>query len=361
MKIGIVTYHRTNNYGAVMQALATRFVLEEMGHEVYYVDYWPDYHKDSYKIFNYRKFIGSNLKGKIKQLISIIRDYNSKKKRIENFEEFFQTYIYPYCRQIDESFDVVVYGSDQIWRKQKALGAYNPFYFGKNELKTKHHVAYAASMGILPDNDTDKAEIKELVAHLGKISVREDDLRQLLLSLGATDVMLSLDPTLLLTSNEWDKFLPTETYTGEKYALLYSMGSNAFNIKEVEKFTNSKGLKLIILRGYATTKETETNITSAGPYEFIRLIRNAEYVFSSSFHGLAFSIIYGKQFFASFMNNTGRAKSLLDLIGYPERLIVPKCQIPQNLLPIDYSEVYEKISPVRTESLEYLTGIKNYV
>ena len=50
MKIGIVTYHRTLNYGAVMQSLATRFVLEEMGHEAYYVDYWPDYHKENYKI-----------------------------------------------------------------------------------------------------------------------------------------------------------------------------------------------------------------------------------------------------------------------------------------------------------------------
>ena len=51
MKIGIVTYHRTNNYGAVMQALATRFVLEDMGHEAYYVDYWPEYHKEMYQVF----------------------------------------------------------------------------------------------------------------------------------------------------------------------------------------------------------------------------------------------------------------------------------------------------------------------
>ena len=51
MKIGIVTYHRSLNYGAVMQSLATRFALEEMGHEVYYVDYWPDYHRKIYECF----------------------------------------------------------------------------------------------------------------------------------------------------------------------------------------------------------------------------------------------------------------------------------------------------------------------
>ncbi len=355
MKIGIVTYHRTNNYGAVMQALATRFVLEEMGHEVYYVDYWPDYHKDSYKVFNYRKFIKSNFIGKIKQLISIIRDYSSKKKRIENFEKFFQTHIYPYCRPVDDSYDVVIYGSDQIWRKQKALGTYNPFYFGDNNIKTKQHISYAASMGILPDNDDDKEKVKKLVSHLDKISVREEGLRQLLLSLGFENVSLSLDPTLLLSSEQWDKHLPTEGYTGEKYALLYSMGSNAFDMKEVKKFTDSKRLKLIVLRGYATTKETETNITSAGPSEFIRLIKNAEYVFSVSFHGLAFSIIYGKQFFTSFMRNSGRAESLLNQLGIKGRLLPPKSPIPQDETPIDYNAVRSKLETYRNEAFDFLT------
>lgn len=181
-------------------------------------------------------------------------------------------------------------------------------------------------MGILPDNDADKSKVKKLVSHLDRISVREEGLRQLLLSLGYTDVTLSLDPTLLLSLKNWDKHLPTEPYKGEKYALIYILGGNVFNLKEVKKFTDSKGLKLIILRGYANTKETETNITSAGPSEFICLIKNAEYVFSASFHGLAFSIIYGKEFFTSFNRNVGRAESLLNQLGIKGRLL------PQNLL-----------------------------
>lgn len=290
-----------------------------------------------------------------------MRDYNSKKKRIENFEKFFQTYIYPFCRQIDESFDVVVYGSDQIWRKQKALGAYNPFYFGDNNIKTEHHISYAASMGVLPDNDADKEIVKELVSHLDEISVREEGLSELLVSLGYNDVKLSLDPTLLLSSKDWYKHLPTEPYKGDKYALLYSMGSNAFDMKEVRKFTDSKGMKLIVLRGYASTKETETNITSAGPLEFIRLIKNADYVFSSSFHGLAFSIIFEKQFFASFMNNSGRAQSLLNIIGEPVRLLSPKSDIPQNFSPVNYENVSKRMIPYRNESIKYLQGIEKYV
>lgn len=358
MKIGIVTYHRAHNYGAVMQALATRFVLEEIGHEVYYVDYWPDYHKEKYQIFPKNKFKKLRFRPKIKFLITLCLYYKSKKKRIENFETFFQTHIYPYCRPVDDSFDVVIYGSDQIWRKQKEIGEYNPFYFGQNGINAQHHISYAASMGILPDNESDKSKVKELVAHLDKISVREEGLLQLLLSLGYTDVTLSLDPTLLLSPETWDKHLPTETYTGQKYALVYIMGANAFDLKEVKRFTDSKGLKLIVLRGYAATKETENNITSAGPYEFIRLIKNAEYVFSTSFHGLAFSILYGKEFFTSFMCNRERAESLLKIVGYPERLLAPKSPIPQNLPFVNYVEVAKRMKSYREESIKYLTEKK---
>ena len=359
MKIGIVTYHRTLNYGAVMQSLATRFILQEMGHEVYYVDYWPDYHRESYALFPMKKFMKYDILQKGKYLLMFVKLFKSKKRRIFNFEKFFQSQIYPYCRPVDSSFDIVVYGSDQIWRKQKSLGTYNPFYFGDNLIKTNHHISYAASMGILPDNEADKVKLKKLVSHIEKISVREEELQLLLLSLGFEDVSLSLDPTLLLSSKEWDKYLPTEKYIGEKYALMYILSSDAFDIKEVKKFTDSKGLKLIILRGNATTKETSTNITSAGPYEFIRLMKNAEYVFCVSFHGLAFSIIYEKQFYTSFTSNAGRAVSLLKQLGIERRMLAPKSPIPQNEMLIDYNIVRNKLEALSKESLEFLNELKN--
>lgn len=359
MEIGIVTYHRALNYGAVMQSLALRYVLQEMGHKVYYVDYWPEYHRESFALFPKKKFWEFNILQKAKFLLNLIMHFNSKKRRIDNFEKFFQIHIYPYCRPIDDSFDVVIYGSDQIWRKQRALGSYNPFYFGENNIKTKHHISYAASMGILPDNDADRLKVKELVAHLDRISVREEGLRQLLISLGYKDVTLSLDPTLLLGSEKWNNYLTIEPYTGEKYALMYIMSSNAFDMKEVKKFTDSKGLKLIVLQGNATSKETETNITSAGPYEFIQLIKNAEYVFSVSFHGLAFSIIYGKQFFTSFKYNSERASSLLNQFGLSDRLLPALSEIPQNYLDIDYDGVRQKLEKLGRESLSFLAAIQS--
>lgn len=353
MKIGIVTYHRAHNYGAVMQALATRFVLEEMGHEAYYVDYWPDYHKEKYQVFPKNKFKKLRFLQKIKFLITLCLYYKSKKKRIENFETFFQTHIYPYCRPVDDSFDVVIYGSDQIWRKQKEIGDYNPFYFGQNNLNTKRHISYAASMGILPDNESDKAKVKELVTHLDKISVREEGLLRLLHSLGRTDVDLSLDPTLLLTADMWDKYLPTIPYEGKKYILVYML-ADVFDLVEIKRFAKNKGLSMIVLRGGVKTAETKTNITNSDPYGFLRLMKNAEYVFCASFHGVAFSIIYGKQFYCSFKNNSGRAISLLRQLNLSDRLLPPQSSIPRNVSMIDYEKIRIIIEELREKSLDYL-------
>ena len=339
-----------------MQSLATRFVLEEMGHKVYYVDYWPNYHKEKYALFSFSKFSKLNWPQKVKYLHQLLKYYKSKKRRIESFESFFDIYIYPYCRSVDDDYDVIIYGSDQIWRKQSAIGAYNSVYFGKNELKAKHHISYAASMGILPDNETDKEIVKELVSHLDKISVREEGLRRLLLSLGCKDVTLSLDPTLLLSAEEWDRHLPVEPYRGPGYVLVYLLTTNPFDINEIKKFADSKKLKLIILHGYAMAKETKTNIISAGPYEFIRLIQNAEYVFSASFHGLAFSIIFGKQVFVSFKNNSDRASSLLDQLGLSDRLLPQKSKVPSNMPLIDFDDIRKKLKELRKKSLYGLTN-----
>lgn len=357
MKIGIVTYHRTNNYGACLQAVATRLVLEQMGHEVYYVDYWPKYHEAKYSLFSFYKLRNDSWRSNLKYIKNSLQYFSQQKRRIQNFESFLKEYIYPYCRSTEEDFDVVIYGSDQIWRKQRETKAYNPFYFGKNALKTKRHIAYAASMGILPSNERDKRIIKELVSHLDSVSVRENDLKLFLEELGIHHVHHSLDPTLLLDKEIWDKEIPTPEYKGEKYILVYIMGTNGFDLHQIQMFAERKCLKVIFLKGYATTKETETNIVSAGPSEFLRLVKNAEYVFTSSFHGLAFSIIYEKQVFASFVKNAGRARSLLSLLGLEDRLLPPKSSIPTECGNIDYDTVSAKLVNAREDSIDYLIKI----
>lgn len=353
MKIGILTYHRTLNYGACLQAVATRIVLEKMGHEVYYVDYWPEYHQGKYKVFSWNRFKNLRFLSKCKYLFNTLRYFRTRKIRNASFHSFLNTYILPYCRSIEDEYDAIVYGSDQIWRKQSELKAYNPIYFGKNELRTKKHIAYSASMGILPNNGADKEIVRKLVSHMDKIAVREKDLQALLFELGYKDVSLTLDPTLLLTASEWNKVVPTEPYTGPQYMLVYGIDKHFFNMQKIKAYADSRGCIVKVISGTATKKNTKNFITTAGVEGFLHLLRNAECIFTSSFHGLAFSIIYQKEFFASYPNNSNRAETLLDILGLKERLIKPQGDIP-NMRPLDYTIATKNLCNRKKLSLDYL-------
>lgn len=354
MKIGILTYHRSHNYGALLQAVATRFVLEQMGHEVYYVDYWPDYHRRMYALVNTKILFGLNVRRTLSYLKLLCLTYKSQKRRRQVMENFIRHYIEPYCLPVDSVFDVTLYGSDQIWRKQPEMDTYNPVYFGVNDFKAKKRISYAASMGILPNSDTDREKVKELIGHLDALSVREDSLARLIHSFGVTDVRISLDPTLLLNRKQWDEVIKPKAYMGSKYALFYDLLPNSFTRSQIENFTKDHELQLKTIYGYALRKETDEEICSISADGFLDLIRNADFVFTSSFHGLVFSILYNKPFYASFSKNSGRAESILSALGLQEYLLKPQSLIPNDFKAIDYNIVSEKMDVLRVESLNYL-------
>lgn len=104
-------------------------------------------------------------------------------------------------------------------------------------------------------------------------------------------------------------------------------------------------------------KDTEAEISLANPIEFLSLVKNAEYVFSSSFHGLVFSIIYHRQVFASFKTNAGRAKSLLNVLGMSDCYLENNQELPSNLPKIDYVIVDNKLKTLRKSSVDFLNSI----
>jgi len=355
MKIGILTYHRTLNYGACLQAVATRVVLEKMGHKVYYVDYWPKYHQGKYKIFSWKVFIPLPFKRKIRYVWGAIKHRKYIIRRANNFATFHNQYIIPFCKPLSETYDVVVYGSDQIWRKQKETKAYNPIYFGGRSIKAKKHISYAASMGSLPETEQDRSQVRELVSNFDKISVRENSLKNLLSELGIQNVTQSLDPTLLLSAREWNRIIPTPDYHGPKYVLVYGIGTVSFEMDEVKQYAQENKCIVKLLQSNGTATDTETLITTAAPDTFIYLVKNAECIFTSSFHGLAFSIIYQKEFFASFtQKKVSRAQSLLTTLGLKDRLLYPHTKIP-SCKDINYKKVESLLQDMRIESMRYLT------
>lgn len=357
MKIGILTYHRTLNYGACLQAVATRVVLENMGHEVYYVDYWPEYHKATYAPFRWSKFWWHGLRGKWKYVFKYIKYHKFQEKRIANFKVFQDEFISPFCKPLTEEYDIIIYGSDQIWRRQTMLKDYNPIYFGENNLHTKKHIAFSASMGILPKTEEQILRIRKLLSHMDRIAVREEDLMQLLKKIGYTEVTLTIDPTLLLNKDAWDNLFQPETYIGPNYVLVYTLGrKKIFDFTKIEEFARRLGLMVKYLESDGTHDDTDTHICQVAPKGFIELIQNATYVFTSSFHGLAFSIIYEKNFYVSYASNSNRAATLLSFVGLKERMIAPEADIPY-MTSIDYNDVNKKLNKLRQASNDYLSSI----
>lgn len=350
MKIGILTYHRSYNYGAIFQAVAIRFVLQQLGHEVFYIDYFPDYHRMVYALPQISKRFCIRHP---RAALYFYRDKSLKLWRKLKFEQFEKKYIYPYCSSIKDNYDLIIYGSDQIWRKQPYINAYNPFYFGKNELKAKKHIAYAASTDKIPDKEEDIKEFKQLLSYLDRISVRESDLLNSIREMGYYDAKCVLDPTLLLTCHQWDNVIPTKKKDDDNYILLYEL-QNAFDFDEVNQFAKEMGCTVKVIVGKAFYTKDKRFHTTCAPQEFIDYFRNAKYVFTSSFHGLAFSIIYHKEFYASFNVNSHRAVSLLKEIGCSNRLLLPKSKLPKEVDIINYEKVEKQLNVLRNISTVYL-------
>ena len=355
MKIGILTYHRSHNYGALLQAVALRTVLQKMGHEVYYVDYWPDYHRRIYSIPHF------SLKEIFTQPRTTIFQYRNicmMKKRKKNFDFFIHEYIEPYCNSLSDEYDILIYGSDQIWRKQPFINEYNPIYFGVHDIKAKKHVSYAASINSLPQTIEDKKQFASLLSNLDKISVREESTKVFLSQLGFDDVSLSLDPTLLLNKEEWNVIIPPNRNinNGKPYLLFYDLQQGTFDEKEIHRFADEKELSIIRITGKGRFTKKSNDDTTCSPVDFVNYIRNASFVITSSYHGLLFSIIFDKQFLVSFIANSQRALSILNMIDCSERMVNPQSPFHEISL-INQTKIDKFLKKSRQVSYNFLESI----
>lgn len=361
MKIGILTYHRAENYGALLQAYAMRTYLQSLGHEVEFVDYWPKYHSDYFKVFSMDSFKKSSMKGKLAKLGRLVLVGHRLRKRKRVMLQFIHEKLglsvqpkYEDRKAVTGPYDVVIYGSDQIWRKQGLGGVgFDDWYFGSDNVQAKKKIVYAGSMGKIATNAQDDAYVKEQMAHFGQISVREDDLLKYLKALGVNSVRVC-DPVFLLSRRQWEEICGAPKIK-QHYILFY----NLLNTKESAAFAKALSAETG-LPVYEITKKTSLFsrnahlISKASVGEFLGLVRGADYVVSNSFHGVAFSIIFEKQFYAVGMGEkANRVVSLLNSLGLDDRY-QNASQPGFNLSLIDYDAPKQMLETAVEKSRGYL-------
>ncbi len=364
MKIDIITRHSVPNYGSLLQSYATQKAIEKIGHEseiINYTRYEERYENLATTLIKGKKWDKNILLRMIYKLIQTPNYARMYKKFATYRKEFLKETKNEYGnieelkKNIPEA-DVYCSGSDQIWGK---IGTedYDQSYF-LEFAKGKKCISYASSFGKTQLNENLNKNLDRLLGKYTKILVREDSAKKILSDRNFDNVEQVLDPTLLLSMNEWselanksNKKIPT------KYVLIYQLHDNKLFDKYAEKFAKSKNLKLLRISPslYHITRSGKL-VYLPTQYDFLKYFLNAEYILTDSFHATVFSIIFNKKFIDVLPENkTGtRIESILNLFGINNRILKSYEDMSLIETDIDYENVNNRLVEEMEKSLKCL-------
>lgn len=366
MKIAAITFNHAHNHGSMLQTYALQqFVCKlckQAGVSAEYVviDYDTELQRELYNVFK----SGFNAKSIVKNCIASLH-YKALKTRYAKFESFLserchlsKRYATPQQLADDAPIaDMYISGSDQLWnvRSQDFSDVYYlPF------VKTGKRISYAASFGPLKI-DWSKYDIPKYTDFLSNyqaISVREEGSADNVEHLIGIRPQVHLDPTFMLTVDEWREVQSDANYRGGKYILMYCLEPSKKQLCMAEAISEKLGLPIVVLR-YNNTNDWFNPFVhkyDAGPADFLAYIDHAALVLSSSFHGTAFSLIYHKPFYVFNGLTDNRISSILRSTGLEERSIETIADIKKvELCAVDADCIDAFLNNERVRSANYLT------
>ena len=368
-KVAILTQPLHTNFGGTLQAYALQNVLMEIGCEV--------------ETINYRKADNTNFR----KMLSLLKNFLKKQRenypffkveqlvREKNHSKFIKNNIslsveindseelYNYIKS--NNFNNIIIGSDQVWRKSYSPNI-NDFFFEFIEHdKEICKITYAASFGLNHwEYSTKETEyLKKLICNINNISVRECSAVDLCKKHLNVDVKLVLDPTLLLTKEDYIRNFNLKKIENKKGIFKYILDSNACSevtlthvADKLDKKIFSEQPKKIVREGLFLF-DIE-NYVYPSIESWLNAFYSADYIVTDSFHGSVFSIIFNKPFIAIVNKDRGasRFESLFNLLGLSERLIYDDTLINEKILCLDmnYTEINQKLENLRVDSLKWL-------
>lgn len=343
MRIGIITFHRTANYGAILQAYALQEFLKQQGHEVYMIDYVP-------------KIICQRFSS-----IFLVKDIRTIPARIESYRKYLLlnrfvdkemklTKPYSSNEELKESppdFELFMSGSDQIWNKYftfQGEGKPTFTYFLDFVPEGRKKLSYATSLGFRQPDEQYSDFVKGWLEKYSAVSVRESGARDILFQMGIQAV-LSPDPTLLLNVQDYAKMASKPNGRFVVSYILHDKQKMVHEIrKKVERTYTAKGMK----------------IRCMSVERWIGSISTAECVITNSYHGMIFAMLFHRPFIVVPIEGDGnemndRIVTLLGVCGLCDR-IVTDCEQALEVLgtSIDWSKVDEKLCEYRNNGIRFL-------
>lgn len=371
MKIAIMTLRLHKNYGGILQNYALNKTLREMGHDVETINIvWDIRLKQPQKYIIWIKRIIKNIikfrwtpldiEGQILKLDPITTQH-TKAFKLKNIPLTKKIYYLPNgdFSDINDKFDAVVVGSDQVWRPKYANGIEHNFLdFITNERIKR--IAYSISFGTDRNEYTPHQQMLcgKLIKKFKAISVREEssiNLIQNIFKWEISNITQTLDPTLLLKKEEYLKLIGN--YKNINKIFYYILDYTEDKQKVINQMEHQLGISSYTL----TPEGMSNNSTSIIPpvEEWLKSILSSQFVITDSFHGCVFCIIFNKPFIVYGNNFRGKARfdSLLKIFGLENRFIESSSQLKDKQIfkePIDWETVNNVLEEQKQISKNFL-------
>ena len=360
MNIGIITFHRAVNYGAVLQAYALCRAIRELGFDCEIIDYRSLFIEEYYdfkcllKPKNWKRLISyilynGNLFPDKDRFTAFLRDNHVLSKTRYSHDSLTET---------NQIYDCFITGSDQVWNY--AAAGFDKSYFLDFVLQEEKKNSYAASFGFETIPQALEDTYRNLLRSFSHISVREETGKKIVQSLVDKDVTVDLDPTLLLTADMWHEAAAgtekTELTKKNDYVLLYMIGEDKNIIRIARRIAKDKKTDVLYITDRWRDHIGITNLRKVSVNAWLELINGAKYVITNSFHGTVFSILFNKQFAViqnkKLQNKSSRIQTLLSALQLQERYAYSE----ESALAvigsgIDYDAVNKRLHEKRAESI----------
>jgi hypothetical protein len=375
MKIGIITLPFNSNYGGLLQAFALQTVLKQMGHEV-----WSVNRRNRIMPFKFKVLSSTNrlIKSIIRGEMGVIRSWATAKEELvidQHTNRFLSENIQTTDFLKSESdfeklsrykFDAYVVGSDQVWRPKYSPRLANHFLGFIDGTVNPKRISYAASFGVdnweFTPEQTD--ECRKLLAKFNAVSVREDSAVKLCKQNFGIEATQVLDPTLLVSKEEYIRLVEKDKIPGCNGSLLtYVLDKSPDKQEFIKKIILETGLTEVSIMPKSLFRDAGRKKINDCIYPpvtaWLRGFMDAEYVVTDSFHGMAFAIIFNKPFLA--LGNTKRGmtrfSSLVKLFGLEDRIILSAdSHLTEKLYsPIDFHHVNEILKTKQLEAYKFLS------
>lgn len=349
-KIGIITFHNSYNCGSMLESYAIQKYIQYKGIECEIINFSNEGQKDLYRIMKKN----NSLKNIIRNCILLPHkkklEFSNSKYELFKKNNFKLSKEYTHANDIEDYYDIVVAGSDQIWNI--TIKDADDAYF-LNWVKNAKKVAYAPSFGAkkISNYTSDVNKYVEFLKSFNALSVREKNGQKWIKELTNIDVPVLIDPTLLFDSSEYDKIIDKEYKLPQKeYIFFYCPQFNVEICKFVKKVSKKYNLPVI---AWSAKSYYLKGINRFGfelpeyesPSVYLKLIKNAKLIFTTSFHGSIFSTIYRKNFYTikngEMYGDDDRVITLLESLKMEERLI-----------PFEFNDKFDYIQDINYEKYD---------